>query len=328
MKAIICETVGSVDDLKVGELPAPEAAPDEVIIDVHAAALNFPDVLMAEGKYQYKGEPPFAPGMECAGVISKLGNGVTGLSVGDRVAAHPMIGCFAEQVPAPADWVFPIPDEMDWETAAGFPVIYGTIRHALVDRGRLQAGETLLVLGAAGGTGLAAIEGGKALGARVIAAASSDEKLALCKAHGADVLINYSQGPELRQQVKDATDGKGADVIFDSVGGDFSHQAIRSINWGGRMLVIGFAAGDIAQLPANHILIKQIELVGVAYQGFSRRFPEKCRENMAAMFDWWREGKLKPHVGGVWSLDDGVEALRAMRDRKAQGKLIIRVRED
>ena len=327
MKAIVCDKVGSVDDLRIGELPDPEPGPGEVLIDVHAAALNFPDVLMVEGKYQYRGEPPFAPGMEAAGTVAKLGEGVEGLAVGDRVATHPMIGCFAEKAVAPADWVFPIPDEMDWETAAGFPVIYGTIRHALVDRGRLQPGETLLVLGAAGGTGMAAIEGGKALGARVIAAASSDEKLALCKQMGADVLINYSQGPELRQQVKDATDGKGADVIFDSVGGDFSHQAIRAINWGGRMLVIGFAAGDIAQLPANHILIKQIELVGVAYQGFSRRLPEKSRANMAAMFDWWREGKLKPHLGGVWPLDRGIDALRAMRDRKATGKLVIRVRD-
>lgn len=325
MKAIVCETVGSVDDLKVGELPAPEPGPGEVLIDMRAASLNFPDVLMAEGKYQYRGEPPFALGMEGAGTVAKLGDGVEGLAVGDRVATHPMMGCFAEQAVAPADWVFPIPDEMDWDIAAGFCVTYGTIYHALVDRARLQPGENLLVLGAAGGTGIAAIEGGKALGARVIAAASTDEKLAVCREMGADVLINYSEGPELRHQVKEATDGRGADVIFDSVGGDFSHQAIRAINWGGRMLVIGFAAGDIAQLPANHILIKQIELVGVAYQGFARRLPKRCRENMAKLFDWWRDGRLKPHIGGVYGMDRGVEALKAMRDRQARGKLVIRI---
>jgi NADPH2:quinone reductase len=319
MKAIVCETIGSVDDLVLGELPKPEPGPGEVRVRVAAAALNFPDVLMPEGKYQYAGTPPFAPGMEAAGTVDALGEGVEGVAVGDRVAVHPWIGCFAEYVVSPAEWLFPLPDGMDWITAAAFCLTYGTIRHALVDRGELQAGETLLVLGASGGTGLAAIEGGKALGATVIAAASTDEKLAVCRARGADVLINYSEGPELRHQVKEATGGRGADVIFDSVGGDFSHQAIRSINWGGRMLVIGFAAGDIARLPANHILIKQIALVGVAYQGFSRRFPDKSRANIAAMMDWWREGRLKPHVGQVYDLDHGIDALKAMRDRWAEG---------
>ncbi|WP_417518531.1 NADPH:quinone oxidoreductase family protein [Minwuia sp.] len=325
MKAIVCEKIGSVDDLKVGDLPKPSPGEGEVLVQVKAASLNFPDVLMPEGKYQYAGEPPFAPGMEAAGIVAALGEGVSGVSVGDRVAVHPWIGCFAEYVVSPVDWLFPLPDEMDWVTAAAFGLTYGTIRHALVDRGELKAGENLLVLGAAGGTGLAAIEGGKALGARVIAAASTDAKLAACKAKGADVLINYAEGPELRHQVKEATDGKGADVIFDSVGGDFSQQAIRSINWGGRMLVIGFAAGSIPQLPANHILIKQIELVGVAYQGFSRRFPDRCRENMAQNLDWWRQGKLSPHIGQVYDLDHGIDALKAMRDRKAEGKLVIRV---
>lgn len=325
MKAIVCTKIGSIDDLIIGDLPRPEPGPGEVLVKVHAAALNFPDVLMPQGKYQYAGDPPFAPGMEAAGVVEALGSGVEAVAVGDRVAVHPWVGCFAEYVVAPVHWLFPIPDEMDWITAAAFGLTYGTIRHALVDRAELQAGETLLVLGASGGTGLAAIEGGKALGATVIAAASSAEKLAVCKTKGADILLNYAEGPELRHQVKEATGGRGADVIFDSVGGEFSHQAIRSINWGGRMLVIGFAAGDIAQLPVNHILIKQIELVGVAYQGFSRRFPDQCRANVAAMLDWWREGKLKPHIGQVYDLDDGIEALKAMRDRKAEGKLVIRV---
>ena len=325
MKAMICEKIGSLDDLVIGELPTPEPGPGEVLVKVEAAALNFPDVLMPQGKYQYAGEPPFSPGMEAAGTIAALGEGVTGVSVGDRVGVHPWVGCFAEYVTSPVDWLFALPAEMDWITAAAFAPTYGTMRHALVDRGELKAGENLLVLGASGGTGMAVIEGGKALGARVIAAASSDEKLAACKAKGADVLINYSEGPELRHQVKDVTDGKGADVIFDSVGGDFSHQAIRSINWGGRMLVIGFAAGSIAQLPANHILIKQIELVGVAYQGFSRRFPEQSRANMAANFDWWREGKLSPHIGRIYSLDDSIDAVMAMANRQAEGKLVIRM---
>ncbi|WP_416896221.1 MAG: NADPH:quinone oxidoreductase family protein [Minwuia sp.] len=325
MKAIVCSKIGSIDDLTVGDLPKPSPGPGEVLVQVKAAALNFPDVLMPEGKYQYAGEPPFAPGMEAAGIVAELGPGVSGVSVGDRVAVHPWVGCFAEYVVSPVDWLFRLPDEMDWKTAAAFCLTYGTIRHALVDRGELKAGESLLVLGASGGTGLAAIEGGKALGATVIAAASSAEKLAVCKGRGADILINYAEGPELRHQVKEATGGQGADVIFDSVGGDFSQQAIRSINWGGRMLVIGFAAGSIAQLPANHILIKQIELVGVAYQGFSRRMPDKSRANMAEMFDWWQQGKLHPHIGGIYSLDTGIDALKAMRDRKAEGKLIIEI---
>lgn len=325
MRAIVCAEVGRLDDLRVGELPLPEPGPGEIRVRVHAAALNFPDVLMPEGKYQYKGEPPFAPGMEAAGVVDALGAGVEGFAPGDRVAVHPWVGCFAEHVVAPVDWAFPLPDAMDFETAAAFCLTYGTIYHALKDRGRLEAGETLLVLGAAGGTGLAAIEAGKAWGARVIAAASSDAKLALCKEKGADELINYAHGPELREQVKAVTDGKGADVIFDSVGGAYSHQAIRSINGGGRMLVIGFAAGEIAQLPANHILIKQLELVGVAYQGFSRRFPERCRANVQRMMELWSAGKLEPHIGGTYDLEHGIDALKAMRDRKATGKLVIRV---
>jgi len=325
VRAIICEKIGSVDDLVVGDLPLPEPGAGEVRVRVHAASLNFPDLLMPQGKYQYSGKPPFAPGMEAAGVVEKLGDGVTGVQIGQRVAVHPWIGCFAEHVVSPVDWLFPLPDAMDFDTAAAFCLTYGTIHHALKDRGRLQAGETLLVLGASGGTGLAAVEAGKAWGARVIAAASSDEKLAACKARGADDLVNYAEGDELRHQVKALTDGRGADVIFDSVGGDYSHQAIRSINWGGRMLVIGFAAGDIAQLPANHILIKQIELIGVAYQGFSRRFPDRCRANIAAMMELWSAGKLRPHIGGTYSLDNGVEAFRAMRDRKALGKLVIRM---
>lgn len=325
MRAIVCETPGSLGDLRIGDLPLPVPGPGEVRVKVHAASLNFPDVLMAEGKYQYRPEPPFAPGMEAAGTVDALGEGVAGVAVGDRVAVHPWSGCFAEYVVSPAEWLFPLPGGMDFVTAAAFPLAYGTIRHALVDRGRLQAGETLLVLGAAGGTGLAAIDAGKAWGARVIAAASSDEKLALCRRHGADDLINYASGPELRLQVKELTGDRGADVIFDSVGGDYSHQAIRSIAWGGRMLVIGFAAGTIAQLPANHILIKQIELVGVAYQGFSRRHPEHCRANMAEMFDLWSAGRLHPHLGGVWDLEHGLDALAAMAGRQAQGKLVIRI---
>lgn len=325
MRAIICEKIGSIEDLKVGELPKPEPGAGEIRVRVHAVSLNFPDLLMPQGKYQYSGEPPFAPGMEAAGTVDALGAGVTGLEVGQRVAVHPWIGCLAEFVVCPTDWVFPLPDAMDYDTAAAFCLTYGTIHHALKDRGRLQAGETLLVLGASGGTGLAAVEAGKAWGARVIAAASSDEKLAACQARGADDLVNYAEGDELRHQIKALTDGRGADVIFDSVGGAYSHQAIRSINWGGRMLVIGFAAGDIAQLPANHILIKQIELIGVAYQGFSRRFPDRCRANIAAMMELWSEGKLRPHIGGTYSLDEGIDAFRAMRDRKAVGKLVVRL---
>jgi len=325
MKAIVCRRYGPPDTLELTDLPAPVAGRGEVRIAVQAAALNFPDLLMIEGKYQHKSDFPFSPGMECAGEIVEVGAGVTGLTVGQRVAAHPWRNCFAEEVVASADVVFPIPDEMDFVTAAGFPVVYGTVYHALADRGHLGEGETLLVLGAAGGVGLAAVEVGTQLGARVIAAAGGPEKLALASQYGANETIDYRHG-RLRDHVRALTDGRGADVIFDPVGGDMTDEAIRCINWRGRILIIGFAAGRIASLPANLPLMKGAEVVGVAYHGFFDREPKHGRENIATMMDWFKAGRLRPHQSLTYPLSDTVAALTAMAERRSTGKVVIEVR--
>lgn len=325
MKAIVCRRYGPPDTLELTDLPAPVPVRGEVRIAVQAAALNFPDLLMIEGKYQHKSDFPFSPGMECAGEIVEVGAGVTGLTVGQRVAAHPWRNCFAEEVVASADVVFPIPDEMDFVTAAGFPVVYGTVYHALADRGHLGEGETLLVLGAAGGVGLAAVEVGAQLGARVIAAAGGPEKLALASQYGANETIDYRHG-RLRDHVRALTDGRGADVIFDPVGGDMTDEAIRCINWRGRILIIGFAAGRIASLPANLPLMKGAEVVGVAYHGFFDREPKRGRENIATMMDWFKAGRLRPHQSLTYPLSDTVAALTAMAERRSTGKVVIEVR--
>ena len=325
MKAIVCRRYGPPDTLELTELPAPAPGPGEVRIAVHAAALNFPDLLMIEGKYQHKSDFPFSPGMECAGEVIEVGDGVTGLSVGQRVAAHPWRNCFAEEVVASADVVFPIPDEMDFVTAAGFPVVYGTVFHALADRGHLGDGEALLVLGAAGGVGLAAVEVGAQLGARVIAAAGGPEKLALTSQYGAHETIDYRHG-RLRDHVRALTDGRGADVTFDPVGGDMTDEAMRCINWRGRILIIGFAAGRIASLPANLPLMKGAEVVGVAYHGFFDREPMRGRENIATMMDWFKAGRLRPHQSLTYALNDTVAALTAMAERRSTGKIVITVR--
>ena len=262
MKAVVCKAWGMPDTLVLEELPAPQAGAGEVVIDVKAAAVNFPDVLIIQGKYQFKPNLPFTPGNELAGVVSAVGDGVTRIKVGDRVIAMVPSGAFAEQIAVPQQAVIPMPPEMDFDTAAAITLTYGTSHHAVVDRAGLKAGETMLVLGAAGGVGLAAIEIGKALGARVIAAASSEEKLAICRAHGADATINYSTG-DLRADIKAATDGKGPDVIYDPVGGDYAEPAFRSIAWRGRYLVVGFANGEIPRLPLNLALLKGASLMGV-----------------------------------------------------------------
>ena len=249
MKAILCKEFGTADKLVLEEIADPTAGKDEVVVDIKAAGINFPDTLIIAGLYQFKPPFPFTPGGEAAGVVSALGEGVTDFQVGDRVIASMLVGGFAEKVAVPAMMLTKIPDEMEYNTAAGFTVTYATSYHALKDRGQLKAGETLLVLGAAGGVGLAAVELGKAMGARVIAAASSAEKLGVCKTAGADELINYSD-ENLKDRVKELTGGKGADVIYDPVGGELSEQALRAIAINGRFLVVGFAAGDIPKNSA------------------------------------------------------------------------------
>lgn len=322
MKAILCKSWGLPDTLVVEELPDAVPGPGEVAIDVQAAGVNFPDVLVIQNKYQFKPELPFTPGSELAGVIRAVGEGVKHYKVGDKVLAFVSRGAFAQQIAVPAQAVMPMPPGLDFDTAAAVTLTYGTSHHAVVDRAQLKAGETMLVLGAAGGVGLAAIEIGKALGARVIAAASSDEKLAVCKDHGADVLINYST-QDLREAIKVATDGKGPDVIYDPVGGVYAEPAFRSIAWRGRYLVIGFANGEIPKLPLNLPLLKGASIVGVFWGEFARREPKANQAAMAELMGWMAAGKVRPHISGRYALADTPRALNDMAARKVTGKVVI-----
>ncbi|QNA89803.1 NADPH:quinone oxidoreductase family protein [Massilia sp. Dwa41.01b] len=322
MKAIVCKDWGPPDSLELQDLPDPAPGAGEVVVEVRAAGVNFPDVLTVQGKYQVRPPLPFTPGNEFAGVVRALGEGVRGFAVGDRVIGFTRTGAFAEQVVAPVDALMPMPPGMDFDTAAAITLTYGTSHHAVVDRGALKAGETMLVLGAAGGVGLAAIEIGKALGARVIAAASSAEKLDVCRAHGADVLIDYTRD-DLREALKAATEGRGPDVIYDPVGGPYSEPALRSIAWRGRHLVVGFAAGDIPKLPWNLMLLKGASVVGVFWGEFVKREPKANLAAMREMLGWMAEGKLKPLVSKRYPLADTAEALNDMAARKVTGKVVI-----
>jgi NADPH2:quinone reductase len=322
MKAIVCKAWGPPDSLELQDLPDLVPGPGEVAIDVRAAGVNFPDVLTVQGKYQVKPPLPFTPGNEFAGVVRALGAGVSKVAVGDQVIGFTQTGAFAQQAIAPAATLMPMPPGMDFDTAAAITLTYGTSHHAVVDRGQLKAGETMLVLGAAGGVGLAAIEIGKALGARVIAAASSAEKLEVCRQHGADVLIDYTR-EDLREALKAATGGKGPDVIYDPVGGPYSEPALRSIAYRGRHLVIGFAAGEIPKLPWNLMLLKSASVVGVFWGDFARREPQKNLAAMREMLGWMAEGKLKPLVSKRYALGETAQALNDMAERKVTGKVVI-----
>ena len=322
MKAIVCKAWGMPDSLQVEELPDLLPQPGQVVLDVKAAGVNFPDVLIIQGKYQIKPELPFTPGNEVAGVVRAVGAGVTSHKAGDRVIAFVSQGGFAQQLAVSASALMPMPAGMDFDTAAAITLTYGTSHHAIVDRAALKAGETMLVLGAAGGVGLAAIEIGKALGARVIAAASSDEKLAVCRAHGADACINYSS-EDLREAIKGATGGKGPDVIYDPVGGAYSETALRSIGWRGRHLVVGFANGEIPKLPLNLLLLKGAALVGVFWGDYVRREPQANLAGMQQLMGWLAEGKIKPHISARYALADTAQALNDMAARKVTGKVVI-----
>jgi NADPH2:quinone reductase len=324
MKAVLCKQFGPPDSLAIEEVPSPRAGPGEVVISVKAASLNFPDVLIIQNKYQFKPPLPFSPGSELAGVVKEAGPGVEGLRPGDRVMAFTTYGAFAEEVKTEANRVLPIPSSMDFTQAAAFLLTYATTDHALRDRAALAAGETLLVLGAAGGVGLAAIEIGKALGARVIAAASSEEKLAVCRQHGADSTINYA-GEDLRERLKTLTEGRGPDVIYDPVGGPYSEPAFRSIAWRGRHLVVGFAAGEIPRLPLNLALLKGASVVGVFWGDFARREPARFADSVRQLARWHAEGKLKPHVDQTLPLEQAREALNLMASRQVKGKLVLTV---
>ncbi|GAA4487827.1 NADPH:quinone oxidoreductase family protein [Microbacterium panaciterrae] len=321
MRAQVVHRLGDPDALSFEEVDAPVPGPGQVLIAMHAAGVNFPDGLIVAGEYQTKPALPFTPGSEAAGVVSAVGEGVTTLTVGTRVLAFTGMGGYAEQVLVSADMVFPIPDGMTFHDAAGFPVTYGTSFHALVDRAGLQAGETLLVLGASGGVGLTAVEIGKALGARVIAAASSAEKRRLCLDRGADEVIDYADG-DLQVQLKQLAPD-GVDVVYDPVGGDHAQTAIRALAWGGRYLTIGYASGDIPKVGMNRLLVCAGSLIGVLWGGWARRNPAQNARNMARLLDWYDEGRLRPHVNEVHPLADAAAALKIVMSRRALGKIIL-----
>jgi NADPH2:quinone reductase len=322
MKALLCTEYGPLDKLTVGELPSPTPGPGQVVIDVKASSLNFPDALMVQGLYQVKPPLPFSPGAELAGIVKEVGEGVRGLAAGDRVIAFPGFGGFAEECLVAADKVMPLPAGMDFDLGAAFVLTYCTSLHGLQDCGRLESGETLLVLGAAGGVGLAAVEIGKALGARVIAAASSDDKLALCRQVGADATINYA-AEDLRRRALELTEGKGADVVYDPVGGAYTEAALRATAWGGRLLVVGFAAGEIPKIPLNLALLKERSLVGVYWGDSVRHDPGGHERNLRRLVDWFAAGIIKPVVSERVPLAQAPAALARLAGRQVKGKVVV-----
>jgi NADPH2:quinone reductase len=322
VKAVLCKQHGPPESLVIEDVAAPVPGPGEVVITTRAASVNFPDVLIIQDKYQVKPPLPFSPGSEMAGVVKAVGEGVSAVAPGDAVIAFTTYGAFAEEVKTEARRVVPLPEGMDFQTGAAFILTYATSDHALVDRGGLRAGETLLVLGAAGGVGLAAIDIGKALGARVIACASSDGKLEVCREHGADATINYSTD-DFRARVRELTEGRGPDVVYDPVGGGYTEMALRSIGWRGRLLVVGFAAGDIPKIPLNLPLLKGCSIVGVFWGDYTRREPGRFAERVRQLSAWYREGKLRPHVSAVMPLDRAAEAIAMLAGRRAAGKIVL-----
>jgi NADPH2:quinone reductase len=322
MKAWLCENPVGVQALKWTELPTPTPGADEVLIRIQAASLNFPDLLIVQNKYQMKPALPFVPGSEYAGVIEAVGSDVKHLKVGQTVACLSGTGGFATHTLAPAKLCLPLTPSFNAVDAAAFIMIYATSFHALVDRAELQAGETVLILGAAGGVGSSAIQIAKAVGAKVIAAASTDEKCALCRQLGADEVINYTNG-DFREQIKALTQGKGPDVIYDPVGGEFSEPAFRSIAWRGRYLVVGFAAGPIPALPWNLALLKGASIVGVFWGDFAKREPQKNAEMMVTLTDWYEHKKIKPFIDSTMPMDQLMQAYERMNSRAVQGKLVM-----
>ncbi|MBO0930792.1 NADPH:quinone oxidoreductase family protein [Fibrella aquatilis] len=322
MKSVLCRQFGPPETLVVDDVAWPDAAPGKVVIDVKACGVNFPDTLIIEGKYQFKPDFPFAPGGEVAGTVREVGEGVAHLKPGDNVFALTGWGGFAEGVVADAYKTFPMPPGMDYTTAAALMYTYGTSYHALKQRSNLQPGETLLVLGAAGGVGLAAVTLGKLMGARVIAAASTDEKLALCRDHGADETINYTTQP-LRETLAGLVGKKGVDVVYDPVGGDLAEPALRSMAWGGRYLVVGFAAGPIPALPFNLPLLKGCSIVGVFWGAFAEKQPKDSAQNIRELLQFWQQGQLVPHIHATYPLEHAADALNDMLGRKVMGKVLV-----
>ncbi len=325
MKALLCKTLDGPDALVIEDIDAPVAKSGEVVVHVSAVALNFFDTLITRGKYQQKPPLPFSPGGEVAGVIASLGAGVDGLAVGQRVLAYVGYNGCREEIAVPAAAVIPLPDGVSDEAAAALPIAYGTALHALQDRARVKAGETVLVLGATGGTGLAAVEIAVEMGARVIAAGTSDEKLKVCTERGAHHVLNL-KGIDLRAALKDLSREKGVDVIYDCIGDVYAEPALRSMAWGGRYLVIGFAAGDIPKIPLNLVLLKGCEVVGVFWGQHVQRDPQAFRGQMAQLLDWCARGAVRPHIDETFVLNEVPEALRLLEARQIKGKAIVRLR--
>ncbi len=320
MRAIICKQLGTPESLVWGDAPCIPPGPGQVRIAVHAAGVNFADSLIIQGKYQHRPDPPFIPGMEVAGIVEEVAADVTGITPGDRVAATTGTGGYAEKVVTDAAWVMPIADHVDLVKAAAFPVAYGTSLLALEHRARLRAGEVLLVLGASGGVGLTAVEIGKAMGATVIACASSAEKLAVAQCYGADHLIDYTR-ENIRDRVLDLTGG--ADVIYDPVGGAASREALRSVKWEGRLVIIGFAGGEIQQIPANYILLKNCAVIGALWGAYRQRAPSVMRTTMNTLAGWLESGRIHPHASHILPLQEAGRALRLLLERKSTGKVVL-----
>ena len=322
MKAVLCTQFGGPETLEMADIESPVAEPGEVVVAVRAAGLNFFDTLIIQNKYQFKPDLPFSPGAEIAGEVTSLGDGVEGIQVGDRVMAYSVWGGVRAEIAISQDAVIAMPDGLDFVTAAGLIVTYGTSLHALKDRADIQPGETLAVLGASGGVGQAAVEIGKAMGARVIACASSEDKLEFCRTLGADETLNYTD-EDLKTRLKELSDGKGVDVIYDPVGADLAEPALRAIGWNGRFLVVGFAGGGIPKIPLNLALLKGCQIVGVFWGDHLVREPDRHRANMAQLLDWVVEGKIKPHIHKVYPLEETADALLAIARRQVRGKVIV-----
>jgi NADPH2:quinone reductase len=324
VKALVCRQFGPPEALTVEELPSPEAAAGQVVVSVKAASLNFPDTLIIQDKYQIKPSLPFTPGSEMAGVVKEVGEGVTRLKPGERVLGVIGYGAFAQECVAPEARLVAIPSGMDFDTAAAFLLTYGTAHHALRHRARSRSGESLLVLGAAGGVGLAAVEIGKVLGLRVIACASSDEKLAVCREHGADETINYDR-EDMRARIKEITAGNGVDLIYDAVGGVYTEAALRSSAWRARLLVIGFAAGEVPRIALNLPLLMERDIVGIHWGAWVPRAAEEFALAMQELGAWFREGRIRPYISRTYPLSQVSEAMRAMLERRVTGKVVFRV---
>jgi NADPH:quinone reductase len=323
MRAVRVHELNGPASLRIDEVPEPTPAAGQVLIDVRAAGVNFPDVLLSRGLYQFKPSPPFSPGVEAAGTVLAVGDGVTRVAPGDRVMGTLLYGTFAERICVPEPAVVKLPDAVSFEVGAAVPTTYLTTYHALVDRAALAAGETLLVLGAAGGVGIAAVELGVLLGAKVIAAASSAEKLAFCREYGATLGIDY-QAEDLKTRLKELTSGAGVDVVYDPVGGALAEPALRATAWKGRYLVIGFASGEIPKIPLNLVLLKGCDIVGVFWGAFAMRDPEQNRRHAEQIFAWVAEGKLRPAIDSVLPFTEAADALTRLEQRRVKGKLVLR----